>query len=1320
MIKRKHIYRILVAFGLALLMIALTGIALSRFRTFHRYVLAKLVEEASQATGGRVEIGDLHFRWSGLKIDLNQIVLHGTESASGPPLLQIDHLMVGLKIISLWRRKINLNEIVIDHPSFHVFVDQNGKSNLATGPQGAAGGGGGGSIFDLAVGHFVVNQGDLDYNDRHIPLEAELHDLNAQISYSPLVRGYSGISTYRDGRIRFGSFNPVQHSLQARFSATPVGLTLDSLKLDAGSSTISVQAHIQDYRNPTVDGSYQLDLSTSELGNILKAALFPTGRVNLQGTLHYVNRAGQAPLDNLTLAGQFHSQALALNLPQGRASVQELNGDYRLGGGTLEARNVQASVLGGSMSGHLTLTHLSEQPEAKLAAAVQNVSLEAVSNALKTRPLERAALTGKLNETLEGSWVGSGKDLLLRSDAKITASAPVQQGTGPGANVIPLEGALHLAYDGRSGVISLSHTEFTTPHIDLKLDGSTGKQSSLSIQAHSDDLREVDQLALIARRAAGSGRASSTTTVEPIGISGSGSFDGQLRGSMTNLHLTGQLSGSNLQYQGTTLSRLGVNVALSPSDITLSQGEIQTVERAQVQFSVEAGLKNWAPTTQSPIRMELTAARVPVATVERLAKLHYPVTGTLAARISMHGSESNLVGQGSVTVAQAVLWNQPVQNLSVQFQGAGSAISSTLQVQTPAGPCSGKLHYDFRNQAYDAEFTAPHLQLEKLKAASQGKLQVAGALTVSLQGRGTIKDPQLAATIQAPKLVIEQQTLDSLKLQADVAQQKATLTLETAAQGASIQAQANVNLDSNFDTTASLDVRNIQLGPLLASFQSKTPAGLHGQAELHGSLHGPLKRWEQMEAEVDIPTLNLAYQSLQIGNASPIRVLYRGGMVSLEQCTLKGTGTGLQIQASLPLEHGRSMQAKATGSIDLHLIQLLYPDWDSSGQIRLDVGAEGALAHPDVHGTVRLIDAALQPPGAPLGLQKLNAALGFQNGRVDIQRFTGESGGGTLSAQGFATFQPAVQFNLRLAAKEVRLRYPVGTRAIMDSTLLLAGTSEGALLSGRVLIDRLSLTKEFDISTFADQFTGNSAVSPGAGFAQKIKLNVSLNSASDMAVANSQLSIQGSANLMVRGTAAEPVILGRTDITDGELFFNGQRYKVESGVIQFVNPVQTEAVVNLHVTTTVNQFDITLNIAGPLDRMQVTYTSDPPLAPVDIINLLATGQTTEAASTSTTTPQSVIAGQLTSQFSSRVEKLAGISSLTIDPQVGSGPGSGGGRLTVQQRVTKNLFFSFTTDLQNSSYQVVQVEYQLSKKYAVNTTRDQNGGYTVQIKMHKSF
>jgi translocation and assembly module TamB len=223
-----------------------------------------------------------------------------------------------------------------------------------------------------------------------------------------------------------------------------------------------------------------------------------------------------------------------------------------------------------------------------------------------------------------------------------------------------------------------------------------------------------------------------------------------------------------------------------------------------------------------------------------------------------------------------------------------------------------------------------------------------------------------------------------------------------------------------------------------------------------------------------------------------------------------------------------------------------------------------------------------------------------------------------------------------------------------------------------------------------------------------------------MALVSSKLNFQGSANLMVRGTAAEPVLLGRTDITGGEFFFNGNRYKVENGVVQFVNPVRTEPVVNILVTTTVNQFNLSMNFTGPIDRMRTTYTSDPPLAPIDIINLIATGQTTEAASTGSTLPESVIAGQLTSQFSSRVEKLSGITSLTIDPQVGGAQGNGGGRLAVQQRVTKNLFFTYSTDLTTSTGQIVQIEYQVSQKFAVSTIRDQNGGYTVQIKVHKSF
>jgi translocation and assembly module TamB len=122
---------------------------------------------------------------------------------------------------------------------------------------------------------------------------------------------------------------------------------------------------------------------------------------------------------------------------------------------------------------------------------------------------------------------------------------------------------------------------------------------------------------------------------------------------------------------------------------------------------------------------------------------------------------------------------------------------------------------------------------------------------------------------------------------------------------------------------------------------------------------------------------------------------------------------------------------------------------------------------------------------------------------------------------------------------------------------------------------------------------------------------------------------------------------------------------------------------------------------------------------VDVINLLFVGKTTAAAGTPTS-PQSVLAQQLAGQVSSRVGKLAGVSSLTIDPQIGGNQGNSGARLAIQQRVTKNLFFTFATDVTSAQGQVFQIEYQATRKYSLSAMRNQNGGYSLQAKLRKRF
>jgi translocation and assembly module TamB len=146
-----------------------------------------------------------------------------------------------------------------------------------------------------------------------------------------------------------------------------------------------------------------------------------------------------------------------------------------------------------------------------------------------------------------------------------------------------------------------------------------------------------------------------------------------------------------------------------------------------------------------------------------------------------------------------------------------------------------------------------------------------------------------------------------------------------------------------------------------------------------------------------------------------------------------------------------------------------------------------------------------------------------------------------------------------------------------------------------------------------------------------------------MNLTSSQVSLQGSANLRVIGTAADPVIVGRTEFTGGDVFLMNNRYQIERGVIQFSNPNRTEPVLNVVLTATINQYNLTLTFIGPLDKLQTSYISDPQLATADIVNLIARGETTEQAAAS---PSNLGASSLLAQ--GRPAKSAAVCRNSLD------------------------------------------------------------------------
>src|SRR5262249_13167567 len=146
--------------------------------------------------------------------------------------------------------------------------------------------------------------------------------------------------------------------------------------------------------------------------------------------------------------------------------------------------------------------------------------------------------------------------------------------------------------------------------------------------------------------------------------------------------------------------------------------------------------------------------------------------------------------------------------------------------------------------------------------------------------------------------------------------------------------------------------------------------------------------------------------------------------------------------------------------------------------------------------------------------------------------------------------------------------------------------------------------------TLAGQIESGPEASPGErGVADRIKLDVTVQTSRDLNLTSNALSLKGQANLRLVGSAADPVIVGRTEFTAGDIFLMNKRYQVERGVIQFSNPNRTEPVLDILLATTINQYNLNLTFRGPLDKMQTSYVSDPPLPTADIVNLIARGKT---------------------------------------------------------------------------------------------------------------
>jgi translocation and assembly module TamB len=1312
---RKVARRIGVGLLILIAVIVVAILLLPHVRSFRQYALRFAERKVQSSLGTSVHVQDFAFSLFHLRLNLYGIVVNGAGAHANPPLLTVDHIGVGVGISSVCHREWYVRYLEVNHPVARVLVDAKGVSNL---PQTKKSSSGHTSIFRLAVRHALLDRGEVYYKNRKSALDADLHDLRFQAQFDAAQQRYSGSIGYRDGHLRTGDFKPIEHNLDADFDATPGGFTLHRALLTSGASKIELSGNVQDYASPQITAKYSATIDAGEFRGVMNNPSLPSGFIDTQGTLAYQSEPNVPLLAAVNLDGKVGSHVLRVASQDFRGDITDIGAQYSLAKGNAAITGIHAQLLGGEVTGDLNIRDVAGASEAKLHAGVRQILLDKLRPLTQSPQLRQVSLAGTLNADMDASWSRKLENLVARTNATIQAN--VESRRGANANTIPVNGLIHAQYSAASKQISIRQSYLRLPQSSFNLNGTVSSHSSLQIQFQSHNLHELEDMSdvldpgLQARKL-------------QLGLYGTASFTGKMRGSTSEPQLNGQLRAENLQVKGSNWRTLSTNVEISPSRAALQNGELQPTNGGRITFALSTALRHWSFDQDSQISVALNASQVNADDLTKLAGRPLPVAGMLSANLSVKGSESSPTGKGKIGLTKAKIAGEPVQSAEVNFQASKDQVRADLNLQAPAGAARGAVTYYPKGQRYEANIEAPGIRLDKLQTLLAKNLKVEGVLNVAARGQGSIKNPELSATVESPRLRIHDQKLGDLKLQANLANHIANVVLDAHAVNTLISAKATVNTTGEYEANGTVDTQTIPLQPLIAAFSPAEAANVNGQTELHLTLHGPLKQWSEVEAHATVPVLRMNYTNkFQVAAGAPLHIDLSHGVVVLQKANIKGTGTDMQVQASIPINRDAPLSLLAEGTMDLQIAQLFDPDITSSGQLRFDINSFGARANPEVQGQIHIENANILSAEAPVGLQNGNGVLTLTKDRLNISEFTGSVGGGKVQASGGIVYRPSVRFDLGLSAHGIRVPYPEGVREALNANLTLTGSAEAGILGGQVRINQLWFTPDFDLTTFMGQFGGEISPPPGQGFSQNLQLNLSVQSTSGINLVSRELTLQGSANLNIRGTAAEPVILGRVNLSSGDLLFMGNRYLLQGGTVDFANASQTQPVLNVAANTTVEQYDIHLQFRGPTDHLRTNYTSVPSLPPSDIINLLVFGKTSEESAASPMPgnlgAESLIASQISSQVTSRVEKIAGISRLSVDPVLG-GTGSQqnpGARITIQQRVTGNIFVTYSTDVTQTQNQVIELQYNVSPRVTVSGTRDQNGGFGFDTRIKKTW
>jgi hypothetical protein len=1270
----------------------------------------------------QIDVGNLLFDPLGGRVLISRLEVHSGE-ASLPSPLKAGSVYVSFDQAGLLWGRLSLKRIVVMRPLLAIEVSPEGRSNLPgfkeTSPSGP---------FTVSLENLDVYGGRLQLLEQRIDWSME----SGRVSLSAKRRlgsVYSGKAALHGIGMKLPEIRGVQGDLELSFETSETTLSgAASFKENGGS-----RLEINRWRYLTRTGDADADITLSADLELLKASedLDLRGWFSFEGAL--ISRSGR-----LELYGKAQQPQMSLR----GLEFAGLSEEVRFNGETIYVTDLRGRVAEGTVSGNLGLGIAGESRKISGHLEVDRLSLRPV---LKALGLERVQADGLLavSVDVEGDmralesvrargaaileWKQEDVAPYLGAARRIAAERDL---AALSQTVVPV--AASLNFDYADGLFRLAeNSALRTPLTRIRIEGSADaadfqfnlRSSSVSSFEASILLANVDRL-LGLDEGGDEEIFPIASLVREFDAEGAAAL--ALTGPLDKLSFDLRVNSDKVAFKGRSLGEGHLQMTYDPQGI-----EIEQLRFRDDRASLKARGKLRFPPTGMEGDLSVEATEFDLEGIESvLGGEPVELSGTVDGGLQITIGE-RISGSGSVTARLFKYSGISFERAEAQVEfGDKWALKELVAYGSHGEEARGNIEFDPETEDWKAKLRILDLDIGPYIQILKEDLDIDGVVNaeVDAAGRGLVAGGMLEFYMRDFRFGDMQFGDFNGKLKAEG--HSGTLELNTRDESYTF------SLEMPEGETRELIVNLVQQGLDVSPLAQK----LLDDDRLYvmiGEGVGAVVKLDEPELTVDFTAGQLTFGMEQLSATSDgaVKLQLVGSRLIFDNLDLTQGEQRASISGWSELGEDGRLSVNVEGEVNLLALSDLFEDFSFSGQGDVQLRIRGSLKQPEIYGSASVIEGFVRHKESDLTFSNIMGDLRLNGDRVEVVSMAADFAEGVIDLEGFVeidwtALKPAY-FQFDIGGSALQISMPDELEATYDGTVIFRGTETSSLLTGDIKVRNALYTKRIDPETELLRLQQQrQPLQLEAQELAQVSLDLGISGEENIYIDNNLARMEVVLDLRLMGTVSKPVLTGRVEVAEGEVFYRDRKYSITSGVIDFVNPYRLEPSFDFRAETLIKEYRISLELHGTLEHLYPELSSDPPQSNIDILHLLAVGKVRDnrfASDVEQTQAQLLgfgISGfltkQVTGELERRAERLFGVDRFRIDPYFLGDTENATARVTIGEQITDNLSVVYSRNLSENTDQVMIVEWRLSPTVLLVATREEDGSYGVDVHMQHRF